>query len=154
MKKLTLPTFSIVAITFICSSANAQDFYTKAEIDCSDINGIYYCRTNSGAPVTGTVKDFNGGVLESEQHYMSGRLNGTQKYYYPHTGRLAREENYTNGKPSGIFKEYYESGKLKIKAYWYGNRKNGKVYTYDEDGKLLHKIKYTNGHQTSLEDYY
>ena len=141
----------LLLICLIISSptfANEQTVYTPADINCSSQDDIYYCVTaRYRKPITGIVRSYTkSGGLEKEEHYLEGKLNGTQKYY-DESGKIEEERSYKKGKLYGVSKGYYPSGKLKFRANFKGSRYNGYIETFDEDGRPIDRIYRTNGRE-------
>jgi len=117
------------------------------------------------------------GILQFKYTYKDGLQHGPYETYYAN-GNKQKEGTYHYGKQHGEYKEYYETGPLK---YWYiydKDKKNGdwksfyengeqwtlrqfkndklegKIYVWDETGRLGKEQTYKNGVQTEKINHF
>jgi len=89
---------------------------------------------------------FNGNILESEGQYVDGMMNGEWKFYHDNK-QLKEVVQFKGNEENGPFVEYHKNGNLKAKGTYKtteqnidGNREDGKLELYDEDGKIFKKM--------------
>lgn len=87
---------------------------------------------------TSLVRNPDGKFIET-QYYPSGhKFSETEKVYTnvtnPSWGKTGMQ--FIN---NGDYTEYFESGKVKVKGSYYGEKKTFRWTTYDEDGKVVHE---------------
>lgn len=112
------------------------------------------------------TKYFDNGKIDWTKNLVNG--TGWNQWYYKN-GKIAGINYIVNGKTNGVVRKWHENGQLKELSYWKeglqdgtyrtyfdienikteGFYKNGKRHgmfiEYDKYGKVLKKIKYTNG---------
>jgi len=81
------------------------------------------------------------GQLQLSEEMKNGKPNGQATYYYP-TGQKWSEGSFKDGKPHGLRKTYYVNGQLRYMGYYNNGKMEGEWIFYDENGKVLNKVKY------------
>ena len=77
------------------------------------------------------------GHVEQEGQYTNNEMSGEWKTYYP-GGQLKESVTFANNLENGPFKEYFPNGILKTEGnYKNGDREEGELREYQEDGTLL-----------------
>ncbi len=85
------------------------------------------------------------GGTDIEGNYEQGVMTGIWKRYYP-SGQVMEEVTFANNAENGPFIEYHENGKLKAEGqYQGGNREQGLLKLYDENGELYKKMECDDG---------
>ena len=103
------------------------------------IDGICY-EPDSNQPYTGVYTDYyENGQLESRINYKNGKREGFGERFYD-SGEVYWRRNWKGGELHGVWESFYINGKTKILSNW----KNGKElnqtrFTYYESGKLRQK---------------
>ncbi|WP_172843093.1 toxin-antitoxin system YwqK family antitoxin [Ichthyobacterium seriolicida] len=115
------------------------------------------------------------GVLEQEENFLDGKLDGEKIWYY-RDSKLLRKENYKNGKRHGLFIEYNTMGIISVSGNYTSGLKSGKwessindyteIYNYqyglkhgeylniNKDGKVLLKKEYKDDTLDGKFEYY
>ena len=76
------------------------------------------------------------GQLILEGDYVDNEMSGIWKGFYD-TGELKEEVTFAHNEENGAFKEYHKNGKLMTEgAYQNGDREQGELKKYDENGEL------------------
>ena len=82
-------------------------------------------------------------MLVGEEHYVKGKKHGVSKKYYP-SGKIVEEIWYKNGKLDGPWIRYYENGNMRMKTQQINDKRIGDFYSYFADGKVEIKGFYEN----------
>lgn len=83
-------------------------------------------------------------VLEKEENYSKGKLNGKTIDYFMDGSKYV-ERNYVNGVEDGAYHAYYINGKLKKEGYMVDGNEEGYWKSYYIDGTLEEVDYYHNG---------
>jgi antitoxin component YwqK of YwqJK toxin-antitoxin module len=103
--------------------------------------------TYKNAQYEGPYKSYySGNILESEGQYVDGMMDGEWKFY--HDNKQIKEiVQFKANEENGPFVEYHKNGNLKAKGSYRtteknidGNREDGKLELYNEDGVLFKKM--------------
>ena len=82
---------------------------------------------------------------ELEGQYVRGVMEGVWKRYYE-DGQLMEEVTFADNMENGPFVEYHENGNLKAEGqYKGGDREQGLLKLYDENGELYRKMECDDG---------
>lgn len=161
--------FFIILLFFIaCSNKSSFFDYTKLEIKDVGSKRVAYFE---GKRFTGeTEYRMKNGNLLLKYNFLNGLHHGAYETYYSN-GKMQKEGTYNKGKQHGEYKEYYETGQLKYWYVWDNDKKNGdwksfyedgakwtlrqfkqdkldgKLYVWDETGRLGKEHTYKNGYQ-------
>lgn len=84
------------------------------------------------------------GTLEIEEFYQLGNFEGDYKAYYEN-GQIELLGNYKNGAMSGVWKKYYESGSIMEEVVFINNQENGPFKEYYENGNKKAEGNYKGG---------
>lgn len=121
------------------------------DVTCYYPNGnkSIQCKYEHGELVGQDLDYSPDGKLTAEKNYMSGHLNGLQKYYYEGDTILKETDNYYYGELDGICRYYYKTGKLEHDESYSLGMKEGPSRYYDEDGNLIKTVFYFYGNETT-----
>ena len=127
----------LFAIFYLCSCEywkNQQGKTQKEIYPNGQVKAIY--TVSADGLRTGVAKTYYpNGVIQSEETYKNGTLEGEQRTYYEN-GRLENEYVLKNGKVQGIARYYYENGSLQLDGNFKEGKKNGMARAYYESGML------------------
>jgi len=87
------------------------------------------------------------GQLDSEAHYVNGKLHGKSATYK--FGRPLKETYYKNDVIDGLHKEYFNNGKLQKAVNFKDGKQHGSFKQYNEEGVIIMKYEYENGEKMS-----
>lgn len=118
----------------------------------------------TGEPANGTIEgtDFKG--RRFQYHFVDGRQDGLQQYYYRNSDQVKFRGEYKQGKLVGKEEWFYESGALETVKYHKGSEKNGQDFNYFEngsikseyarskDGKKIHHVRYFPNGQIKFKE--
>ena len=139
---------------FVDDQKNGKEFiYNTNGILISDYNFV-------NNDMDGLVKEFyDNGKIKNDYTISKNVKSGKFIKYYDN-GQVMEEGAYLNGKQSGEWKYYYNSGIIKAKgSYLDGdggnltdlgipqNGRNGKFFSFHENGKTKQETNWTNGKQ-------
>jgi len=93
------------------------------------------------------------GVLESEEHYVNGELNGKSISYYP-TGKKSEAANYIDGSMDGYFVDYYTNGAMSSQGYFVNNLQEGLWKSYQVNGAVSAEYFYVQGLMNGPQAHY
>ena len=83
--------------------------------------------------------------IELEGQYEEGVMTGVWKRYY-RNGQVMEEVTFADNLENGPFIEYHENGNLKAEGqYKGGDREQGLLKLYDENGELYKKMECNDG---------
>lgn len=119
--KFNLILISILLLLSCNSNGQKSGYILKDELSCKPTdNSNYYsdiCTLN-GKPYTGSAKEFyDDGTLEAEYEYLSGKWNGTIKFYNE-KGVCTYISHYVDGVIQGEAYRYEDDGKLESTEVW------------------------------------
>ncbi len=78
------------------------------------------------------------GFIRSSTTYADGLEEGEFIFYNPiGNGKIVRKGRCHIGKYNGFFECFNDNGALSLKGHYLNNKKDGKWYYYDENGKLI-----------------
>lgn len=139
--------------------------YEEATYLADELHGTRTIYFNNGSPEI--VETYDKGVLSGayytyyeeggkdiEGSYESGIMTGIWKRHYP-SGQVMELVSFENNAENGPFTEYHENGNLKAEGqYAGGNREQGLLKLYDENGELYKKMDCNDGicHTTWTRD--
>lgn len=92
----------------------------------------------------GVRRIYTKGLLEVEEYYRSGILDGPYTTFYDN-GQVQIESSYKEGVMSGILKKYYPTGTLEEKVTMKDNVENGPFVAYHPNGKIHWRGTFING---------
>jgi len=175
--KITL-LYSFLLLVFLqsCTSNQATMVdYTQLKIKQIGDSKVAFL---NGEKYTGQANyTLSTGVLQFKYTYKDGLQHGPYETYFAN-GNKQKEGMYNYGKQDGEYKEYYESGPLKYWYMWDNEKKigewksfyedggkwtlrnfendklNGKLYVWDEQGRLGKEQTYVNGVQTEKINHF
>jgi antitoxin component YwqK of YwqJK toxin-antitoxin module/Tfp pilus assembly protein PilF len=94
------------------------------------------------------------GDIGAKEHYVNGKLDGTQ-YYYFSNGNLSSKEIYSNGELNGVSTGYYLGGNVKVITNYKVGKKDGEEKKFYSNGVLSDINNYANGLLSGTErEYY
>ena len=93
------------------------------------------------------------GVLESEEHYSNGMLNGRSTNYFTN-GKKSEAVNFIDGKEDGYYVDYFTNSKMQTQGYYVAGLQEGVWHSYQEDGVLQAENFYVNGKMNGPQTYY
>ena len=109
------------------------ELFESASYEADQLHGIRTLFYPNGSP-------------EIEETYESGTLNGTYRTYYE-SGEVDIEGSYVDGVMSGIWKRHYKSGQTMESVTFADNAENGPFVEYHENGKLKAEGQYKGGNR-------
>ena len=122
---------------------------------------IYYANGNVQAMDTHVDGSFNGpakryypdGTLKVSGQYVNGEASGQWEGYHP-TGELKERVTFAGNEENGPFTEYHTNGNLAAEGtYLNGDKEQGELRLYDENGELLRLMHCEAGICRTVEDY-
>lgn len=127
MNHLKIWKFTIALIIILLNSCSNDIDIVKEKEYIFDMNNILYYK---GKPFTGNAIEYyeNSSQIQNFEPFRDGKRNGTCKYF-DRFGHLRSIDIYEYGTPVGIWEEY------------------------SENGQILGRITYKNGHRISIEKY-
>ncbi len=169
--------FLFIIFLFQTCTTNQGAVIDYTQLEMKQIGDSKVAHLN-GEKYTGQASyTLSNGVLQFQYTYKDGLQHGPYVTYYGN-GNKQKEGTYNYGKQDGEYKEYYESGPLK---YWYNwdnekkvgewksfyenggkwtlrnfqnDKLNGKLYVWDEQGRLGKEQTYVNGVQTEKINHF
>jgi antitoxin component YwqK of YwqJK toxin-antitoxin module len=111
---------------------------------------------NAGILVGSYMTYFDNAVAEIEGNYTNGVMTGIWKRYFDN-GQLMEDVTFADNLENGPFVEYHKNGNLKAEGqYSGGNKEQGLLKLYDENGELYRRMECNNGicHTTWLRPGY
>jgi len=169
--------FLLIIFLFQNCTSNQASMVDYTQLKMKQIGDSKVAHLN-GEKYTGQANyTLSSGVLQFKYTYKDGLQHGPYETYFGN-GNKQKEGTYNYGKQHGEYKEYYESGPLK---YWYNwdnekkigewksfyqnggkwtlrnfqnDKLNGKLYVWDEQGRLGKEQTYVNGVQTEKINHF
>ncbi len=136
--------YGMKVVYYVDTETGAREgLYQKFEL-----NGTLYEEANY---VSDTLQGrrtifFKNGNPEIEENYASGVLNGAYTTYYEEGGKDIEGE-YRNGVMEGIWKRHYPSGQIMELVTFADNAENGPFTEYHENGNLKAEGQYAGGNR-------
>lgn len=162
--------FLSALIFFLACNSNQGPLVDYTKLEMRQIDGVKTAFLD-GQKFTGQSNyTLPSGVLQFKYTYKDGLQHGPYETYYSN-GNKQKEGTYNHSKQHGEYKEYYQSGPLKYHYIWDNDKKNGdwksyyengekwtlrqfeqdkldgKIYVWDETGRLGKEQTYKNGKQ-------
>lgn len=108
-------------------------------------DGIVLSRTwyHHGQKIGKCARYFASGKLAALLQYDQGKLESTQRYFYPH-GQLKSELNYKNGAYHGRQTLYYPNGAVKKELSYEEGKRHGAEHSWNEHGELRIEAHYNH----------
>lgn len=92
---------------------NYRALFLKDDIQTGE--HIFYINEHTTIPFSGTIVDYNKGILIWEFEVKNGFKTGIEKVYYP-TGELEEMNETAHNTIDGVAKEFYKNGQLKSQS--------------------------------------
>ncbi len=89
------------------------------------------------------------GVLVYEAYYKNGLLHGLCRIFEVKSGKLKSEMNFANGAQEGEMRIYDTAGRLWHTLEYRGGKKNGTAKEFDDNGKVVREVLYSNDMEIS-----
>jgi antitoxin component YwqK of YwqJK toxin-antitoxin module len=96
---------------------------------------------------------FADGQREKSGFTRQGKDDGLYREWYP-SGQLKYEYHYDLGKKVDVWKSWYEDGTRYTERHFKDDQLNGKVFVWDERGKLSKEYDYVNGQLMNSEMHF
>lgn len=139
MKQNAVILFLLILPLYTVAQSNVSDKIIKKE-------GLYYL--NDGLCTGVYLSHYTNGVVASKEGYFKGHPNGLWTWWWKN-GQKKKEENYIykNGCSyrDGFVYQWYENGKLMQKETYKDGLRHGKWYKYDKGGAVILKGTYRYG---------
>lgn len=161
--------FLLIIIINSCNNSKKEKYYSSGELhftyDIRDnkLNGkvIEYNKNGSIKGISeyknnllnGKTTIFYNEVVIQELNYDSGKLEGTQKFFYEN-GKLKIIAEALKDKFDGKFIEYYENGNIKQDGFYSNDLEDGKWVIYNESGQKKATGNYKFGFMDGEWTYY
>lgn len=97
---------------------------------------------------------FEDGSLKAKEHYVNGKVDGVQEYFYKN-GNPSSRESYAAGTLNGVTTVYYYGGNIKSITNYKAGKKDGAAKSFFSNGNLYEEYNSLNGelHGISREYY-
>ena len=96
--------------------------------------------------------EFDGSVRIREP-YKSGKLQGTERKYYP-GGTVSEEVQWDQHRKSGPWRRYYQDGSLRLESSYFNDKLNGAYEVYGADRTIRIRGTYTDNLSNGTWSYY
>lgn len=139
--KIYLLKLSFVAMTMICSSCQKSEEKGNVVVHYQKISEHYILP--KGVEVNNLKQgiwieyDSTIGFIRTSTVYKNGIVEGDFIFYNPiGNGRIIQKGQCHIGKYNGLFECFNDNGTLSLKGHYLNNKRLGKWYEYDKNGKL------------------
>lgn len=94
---------------------------------------------------------FENGQVADERNWEMDVENGVWRQYYP-SGKLKLETRVDNGIRNSVYYTYYENGRFEVQGHYKNDRMEGEWVYFDNSGKEVKRVKYTDGIAENQEE--